>query len=294
MTETPPRLGLIGSPGEFTLAALQTLLGHGIVPRQVLFAAAPPATPPARALPVTPPAAAGPLETLARQHRIPLHHIAHARQQPRDPVRLPAVDIALVACYPYRLPTALIHWPQRACINLHPSLLPAYRGPDPVFWQLRDDAPERGVSLHRVTDTLDAGPLLARETLHYPSGASRPALDRLLAGAGTALLIEKLGHWPDLPEARPQPAKLAGYRPAPTPADYRLHTDWRVERAFNFIRGTRTPPGGYPLRTEHGEITLDRAIAFSHGPGFERPAAGDEIELRFSDGLLRAGLREPI
>jgi methionyl-tRNA formyltransferase len=47
-------------------------------------------------------------------------------------------------------------------VNLHPSLLPRYRGPNPLAWTLRNDEPEMGLSIHRMDAQFDTGPLLAQ------------------------------------------------------------------------------------------------------------------------------------
>src|SRR5204862_6769077 len=50
-------------------------------------------------------------------------------------------------------------------VNVHPSLLPRHRGPNPIGWTLRNGEPELGMTLHRMVDEIDAGPLLAQGSL---------------------------------------------------------------------------------------------------------------------------------
>ena len=58
-----------------------------------------------------------------------------------------APDVAVVACLTRRIPAAALAVPRVGFLNLHPSLLPLYRGPQPLFWQLRDGAPT-GATVH--------------------------------------------------------------------------------------------------------------------------------------------------
>jgi hypothetical protein len=48
-------------------------------------------------------------------------------------------DVACVACFTRRIPPAVLNRPRLGFLNIHPSLLPAYRGPEPVFWQLHQE-----------------------------------------------------------------------------------------------------------------------------------------------------------
>ncbi|MBT8135307.1 MAG: hypothetical protein KJO03_12415, partial [Gammaproteobacteria bacterium] len=69
------------------------------------------------------------------------------------------IDVILMSCYGKRLPDEIINLPVAGCYNMHPSLLPAYRGPDPIFWQLKYSA-ELGVSWHQVVSDFDAGDVI--------------------------------------------------------------------------------------------------------------------------------------
>ena len=52
-----------------------------------------------------------------------------------------SIDVILMSCYSRRLPDAIINLPSKGCYNMHPSLLPRYRGPEPIFWQSRSTRP---------------------------------------------------------------------------------------------------------------------------------------------------------
>jgi methionyl-tRNA formyltransferase len=61
-----------------------------------------------------------------------------------------AVDAVVVACFPWKLPPALLARPRLGGLNVHPSLLPLGRGPEPVFWTLRRGERRTGATIHRL------------------------------------------------------------------------------------------------------------------------------------------------
>ncbi len=98
-----------------------------------------------------------------------------------------APDVAVVACFTRRIPPAALAVPRLGFLNLHPSLLPLYRGPQPLFWQLRDGAPT-GATVHYMDEGLDTGDIAAQIAVPLPDGLSGPEAERTLALAGLGLL----------------------------------------------------------------------------------------------------------
>ena len=103
-------------------------------------------------------------------------------------------DYLLVACWPRRLPEPVLDSVRIDAINIHPSLLPAYPGFDPVVDMLRDGHRDFGVTLHRMTQQIDAGPALKQERLDLPADATRQAIETAAARRGAELFVEILHH----------------------------------------------------------------------------------------------------
>lgn len=78
-------------------------------------------------------------------------------------------------------------------LNVHPSLLPTYRGVSPVFWILKNREPRGGATVHRLTDEVDQGEILLRTELPVRDGESLFGLYRRSAHGAAALLSENLG-----------------------------------------------------------------------------------------------------
>ena len=238
---TPPQVCFIGNGSLFSLTALQTLCTHDIGISQAILAGHAPAPMPDQPLPVATPTESplAALQSLAMQHKIPVTFLGHTqdRQQQWQTLcaSLPAADFIFVACFPERLPTVTLQWPRRKAINLHPSLLPKYRGPDPLFWQLRHNESQTGISLHELNDALDAGPILQQQKIPFPAGATRDELNILLAKQGALAFTQLLAA--DHFVGRAQDAAQASYFPLPTPTDYHIDPQWSAEHRNNFICG---------------------------------------------------------
>jgi methionyl-tRNA formyltransferase len=107
-------------------------------------------------------------------------------------------DLLLCAFFPWLIPPDALAVPRIGAVNFHPSLLPRYRGPNPIGWTFRNDDPEWGLTLHRMDETFDTGGILAqvrvpvedddhfsnigRKFEPYAAGLLALALERLAAG----------------------------------------------------------------------------------------------------------------
>ena len=203
-------------------------------------------------------------------------------------LRAAAPDVAVVACFTRRIPPAALAVPRWGFLNLHTSLLPAYRGPQPLFWQLRDGAPT-GATVHFMDEGLDTGDIAAQTAVPLPDGSSGPEAERTLALAGLGLLR---GVMDELAEGvvprRPQ-GPGGSRQPAPTEADFALSTGWTARRAFNFMRGTAD--WGWPYRIEiNGRTEWLTAAEEWRDLTLDRPSVrhGRHIVIRFSPGVLYA------
>jgi methionyl-tRNA formyltransferase len=75
-----------------------------------------------------------------------------------------AADLLVVYQMSRLLPRSIFSFPEYGAINLHPSLLPAYRGPNPVFWQYYDFVLRPGVTIHRIDEHEDTGEILKQQS----------------------------------------------------------------------------------------------------------------------------------
>ncbi len=206
-----------------------------------------------------------------------------------------APDFILVACFGRVLPESLCALAARDCLNLHPSLLPRYRGPVPLFWQLRDGTAETGITLHRVAPEIDAGPVVARARLALEPGADGDTHDARLAQAGVALFVDAVADDGPL-AAEAQDESAATRQPLPRAGDFRVSTTWSARRVYAFMRGTAHWGMPYPVEVDGRERLLAGALAWSENTSPEAMATGegDTVRLRCTPGVVEARLaREP-
>ena len=93
-------------------------------------------------------------------------------------------DIILIGSWGEKIKKEIYDLPKIATINAHPSLLPAYRGPNPYFWTIRNMEKTSGVTFHLVDDGFDTGAILAQEEVKiYPSDTGKTLKERTVLTA---------------------------------------------------------------------------------------------------------------
>jgi methionyl-tRNA formyltransferase len=102
-------------------------------------------------------------------------------------------DLFVVVAYGQYIPTRVIDLASHEAINLHPSLLPKYRGSAPIQWAIANGDAETGVSIIDVAKKMDAGGILRQETHPIADGDTSLSLHNKLAKAGAELLLKALG-----------------------------------------------------------------------------------------------------
>ncbi|XP_020589948.1 uncharacterized protein LOC110031201 [Phalaenopsis equestris] len=101
-------------------------------------------------------------------------------------------ELCITAAYGNILPSKFLDIPPYGTVNVHPSLLPLYRGAAPVQRALQDGVKETGVSLAYTVRALDAGPVISQEKVEVDGNIKAPELLLELFGKGAKLLIREL------------------------------------------------------------------------------------------------------
>jgi len=189
-----------------------------------------------------------------------------------------------VASYGQYIPTPVLQLPRAGVINVHPSLLPRYRGAAPLQWSVANGETISGVTLFRVVKEMDAGDILMQE--RYPVGPDETAaeLSERFAAAGAQLLLKTIdGLEAGTLTPVPQDHAAATYAPKIAKADGLV--DWRKSsrELHNRIRGFQPWPGGYFMH-EGRVIKVWRSRPEpGHGP------AGQVLDLAGEGPLVAAG-----
>jgi len=260
------KLLFLGSRGAQSGATLETLLHHNLLPEAVLMeqGAAPWVS--RLSLPVLGSSTARGLPELSAARGVPAFMVSRASLHRFVEEMRP--DRVLVSCYPYPVPESLLNTVPSGWLNIHPSLLPEYRGPSPLFWQLRDGQDRIGVTLHRMIPELDLGPVLAQRTFDFPDGSSMLSLGRRAGCAGAHLYLEWLSRAAaEAPPARVQNPGEGSRQSFPGPEDFRVDPRWTARRVFNFVKGVRElGPPFFEIEAGRRCLIAD-ALSWHDGPG---------------------------
>ncbi|MEV7802555.1 methionyl-tRNA formyltransferase [Microbispora sp. NPDC088329] len=163
-----------------------------------------------------------------------------------DRLRAIGPDCCPVVAYGALLPQAALDIPAQGWINLHFSVLPAWRGAAPVQHAVLHGDDVSGASTFRIVKELDAGPVFGVLTEPIRSGDTSGTLLARLAEAGAGLLLATLDGVEDgTLEARPQPADGVSLAPKITVEDARI--DWAAPamRVDRLIRACAPAPGAW-------------------------------------------------
>ena len=106
-----------------------------------------------------------------------------------------APDVIVVAAYGKLLPAEVLDLPRHGCLNIHPSLLPQYRGPSPVVTAILDGLRATGVSLMLLDEGMDTGPVVAQREYSLAGTETAGMLTEELFNLGAGLLVENLEPW---------------------------------------------------------------------------------------------------
>lgn len=167
------------------------------------------------------------------------------------------LDAAVVAAYGLILPQSVLDAPRRGCLNIHPSLLPRWRGAAPIQAAILAGDAETGVTIMQMDAGLDTGAMLLREAMPICPADTGGSLHDRLAQVGARLILRALA------ENRapvPQPDAGATYAPKLAREDGRI--DWsrdaaaieRQVRAFDPWPGTFTTLQGRTLKVLAAEL----------------------------------------
>lgn len=186
----------------------------------------------------------------ALAHHLPLYQPLKA-SDPEFAKTLEALgaDLFVVAAYSEIFKENLLKMPPLACINVHASLLPKYRGAAPIQRALMEGERETGVTIMAMARELDAGGILATAKIPIEEGWTAGELTEHLAQLGAKSLVHVLHKLLRGEKLLPQPqdSARATYAPKLKPEDGEIHWKRPAEEIVNQIRGVTPKPGAWCL-----------------------------------------------
>jgi len=157
--------------------------------------------------------------------------------------RAAAPDLVVLVAFGQILPKEIIEGPPRGCINVHPSLLPKYRGAAPINWALIRGERKTGVTIMQMDEGVDSGDILLQEETDIGPDENYAMLHDRLAKQGASLLFKAvmaIEHGES--QRRPQDQSAATFAPRIKQEDTVIRWDSRGADIVNFIRGLAPVP----------------------------------------------------
>ncbi len=244
------RIAFLGTP-EFAIPTLAELIAAG---HEIAAVYSQPARPRGRGQKVRPSPVQRFAEAQGLSVRTPQSLKSEEEERAFEGLRL---DVAVVAAYGLLLPKAILDAPGLGCINLHPSLLPRWRGAAPIPRALLAGDGKTGVTIMQMDEGLDSGPLLLQEETPILAGDTGESLAARLAELGAKMMCEALA------------ARAAGeITPTPQP-----------ETGVTYAEKLRRDEGALDWRLEN--VELERRIrAFDPKPGAWFLYKGETLRVR--------------
>lgn len=210
-------------------------------------------------------------------------------------------DILVVASYHKRISSHVAKLAARA-VNLHPSLLPQYRGATPSNWALIFGEKMTGVTLHRLARHYDAGEILLQRSLEIDpkqnDGQLRERLAKLAGGVLTDYVRTIQAGAEPLPQ--PQDEREITVYPAVQRRDAHIRFDQGTQSIMRRYRGVTPHPGAYTdfcgVEFDIVSIAPEGRVAYDDQPGrvLEVIADRSQIVVKSMDGTMRVTLKDEL
>ncbi len=272
------RVVFFGSP-DFAIPSLEALLGTAYQPVLVV-------TQPDRRSARKGKPSPTPVRVAARNNNLPVITADSFRKDDLlERLRGIKPDFFVVVAFGLIFPPEALEIPEKASVNVHASLLPAYRGASPVNHAILRGEQFTGVTTMEMSESLDQGPMYVQRAVPIHPTEDAGSLFGRLAGLGGELLLETLrGLELETMEPVPQPEEGASKAPLLKKEDGEIEWDENSITVHNHIRGMNPWPGSFTYHNGN-YIKIHRAEPADILPRRARPGTVMDVE----GGSIRVG-----
>lgn len=201
------------------------------------------------------------LISLLRRRGVPFSFEPISASSITESLHLLCPDILLSIHYRHLVPNDVLKLARLGGINLHPSLLPKYRGAFSGPWVIINGEKETGITYHVMTSEFDAGPILLQKSIPIERSETGFSLFHKLVDLGAKMLIPALKLAViEPPVALPQVGEPT-YYPRRVPFDGRIDPNWDPDKIDRFIRAMTFPPKPYASLFLNGVVHEVRTYA---------------------------------
>ncbi len=203
---------------------------------------------------ITPP----PAKVLAKKNNIPVLQPAKLDEHLAQKLKSLNADLFILVSYGKIIPQNIINIPQYKTINIHPSLLPKYRGPAPIQTTLLNDEQTTGTTIILVDEKMDHGPIISQVKLQISDSDNYQTLLKKLADLSSELLIKTI---PDYLEHKIQPREqnhqAATFTQIITKQDGHITSNQSAQDIYNMHRAYQPWPGIFGnLKVNNQQINI--------------------------------------
>lgn len=279
-----PSLLFFGT-SDFAVPALESLIRNG---HRIAGVITNPDERTGRKQTLTPP----PVKICAQKYNIPVFQPERLEAE-RFKKEMPAADIFIVAAYGKIIPKKILNLPAYGTLNIHPSLLPRWRGPAPIQYAILHGDRKTGVTIMQIDELMDHGPIiLQKETTSDPQKMSYRELHDELARLGAELLVSILSRWiAGRIVPVPQNDAQATYSHMITKNDGRIDWSKPAEEIERMTRAFNPWPGAWTLWPDESgikRIRIETAETASNEPSPGAPgyvwSTGNEVLVKTGKG----------
>lgn len=280
---TQPRIVFMGTP-EFAVPSLEILVRNRY---PVVGVVTQPDRPRGRGKQTAPP----PVKAFAEAQRLVLLQ----PERVKDPAFLEAFrnlapDLVAVAAFGQLLPREMLDLPPLGCINVHPSLLPKYRGAAPLNWTIIQGETRTGVTIMRMDEGMDSGDILLQEETPVGSGETFGELHDRLARMGAELLLKTVRMTEEGTVRRtPQDHAAATFAPRLKKEDGLIDWSRGAAEIVRRVRGLSPSPCAYTFlqgKTLRIFSAAGREAPADRAPGTAGAATAEGLPIAAGDGIV--------
>lgn len=198
-----------------------------------------------------------PVKTVALAHHSPLPLFQPdlvSAPEFADVLKSYEADLFVVVAYGEIIKQHLLEMPLKACINLHTSLLPKYRGAAPIQRCIMEGETETGVTIMHIAKKMDAGDIIEKRSVPIGPETTFGELEQTLCEVGKNTLLEVIHAFEKGEPARvPQDHSQATFAPKIELEDCEIHWNRSAQELHNLVRGVNPYPGAWSYVLVKGE-----------------------------------------
>lgn len=226
------------------------------------------------------------LELTCKKYNIPLLRAKIINsEEVCDAVKQVAPDLCVISHFEKLIKKPLLEIPPMGFINLHPSLLPNYRGMAPQHWPIINGEKEAGISVHYVEEKADTGNIIVQRRFQLYPDMYVSDLQKVWLENYKSIMVEAIDNILKGNPTREQRHLEGSYYGKLKVEQCQINPEWSVMQAYNLVRGVSQPYFG----ARHNNLVIYRAHIYQRGE-----AETNKPKIDFNDGILIADVYKTI